>query len=151
MVRRRIERLIETDKDTAEDRRVNNNFISQIVLFGHFVSITKLIIIMSCLSYLFGIAWYIFTSIEYDLALKYAQETGEEQMETFKTYFELVGQDPNKNYITMFYFAFTSLSTVGLGDYHPRSDVERFVGALSLLAGVTITSYVMENITQATR
>lgn len=47
----------------------------------------------------------------------------------------------------MFYFAFTSLSTVGLGDYHPRSDLERAIGAFALLFGVTVTSYVMENIT----
>ena len=41
------------------------------------------------------------------------------------------------------YFAFTSLSTVGFGDYHPRSDLERIVGALVLLFGVAIFSYIM--------
>ena len=106
---------------------------------------------MSCVSYLFGIAWYIFTSIELDTVKQYSLDTGEEEPETFKTFFSLVDQEPAKNYVTMFYFAFTSLSTVGLGDYHPRSDIERLVGALALLCGVTITSYVMENITQATR
>lgn len=51
----------------------------------------------------------------------------------------------------MFYFAFTSLTTVGLGDYHPRSDAERLVGALALLIGVTVTSYVMERLTLTSR
>jgi hypothetical protein len=43
------------------------------------------------------------------------------------------------------YFAFTSLSTVGFGDYHPRGNVERFVTAFILLFGVAIFSYIMGN------
>jgi hypothetical protein len=41
------------------------------------------------------------------------------------------------------YFAFTSLSTVGFGDYHPRGDIERVVGAFLLLFGVAIFSYCL--------
>jgi hypothetical protein len=41
------------------------------------------------------------------------------------------------------YYAFTSLSTVGFGDYHPRSDMERLFCALILLFGVAIFSYIM--------
>lgn len=43
------------------------------------------------------------------------------------------------------YFAFTTLSTVGFGDYHPRSDSERAVCAIILLVGVAIFSYIMGN------
>jgi hypothetical protein len=43
------------------------------------------------------------------------------------------------------YFAFTSLSTVGFGDYAPRGNIERFVGAFILLFGVSIFSYIMGN------
>ena len=41
------------------------------------------------------------------------------------------------------YYAFTSLSTVGFGDYNPRSDEERLVCAFILLFGVAIFSYMM--------
>ena len=41
---------------------------------------------------------------------------------------------------------FTTLSTVGLGDYHPTNDKERVFGALILLFGVLTTSVVMENL-----
>ena len=41
------------------------------------------------------------------------------------------------------YFAFTSLSTVGFGDFNPKSDVERATCAFILLFGVSIFSYVM--------
>ena len=47
--------------------------------------------------------------------------------------------------ITVTYFAFTSLSTVGFGDYAPISNTERLVGAFMLLIGVAVFSYIMGN------
>lgn len=41
------------------------------------------------------------------------------------------------------YFAFTSLSTVGFGDYHPKNSFERLWIALILLSGVATFSYVL--------
>jgi hypothetical protein len=40
---------------------------------------------------------------------------------------------------------FTTLSTVGLGDYHPRSDFERILVSIILFFGVAIFSYIMGN------
>lgn len=50
--------------------------------------------------------------------------------------------------ITTTYFAFTTLSTVGFGDYHPRSDKERLYCAFILLFGVAIFSLIMGKFTQ---
>lgn len=47
----------------------------------------------------------------------------------------------------MTYFAFTTSSTVGLGDLHPRSNSERIIGAIFMLTGASATSYIMENFT----
>lgn len=44
------------------------------------------------------------------------------------------------------YFAITSLSTVGFGDYVPRSNAERAVGSFMLLCGVACFSYIMGNL-----
>ena len=41
------------------------------------------------------------------------------------------------------YFVFTSLSTVGFGDYYPKSDMERLGCAMILFGGVIIFSYIM--------
>jgi len=60
--------------------------------------------------------------------------------------FELDKKSENSVLIALVYFTFTSLSTVGLGDFHPRSNVERMVGALVLLFGVALTSYIMETL-----
>ena len=41
------------------------------------------------------------------------------------------------------YFSFTTLSTVGFGDFHPYSDAERIIGSIILIFGVAIFSYIM--------
>jgi hypothetical protein len=41
------------------------------------------------------------------------------------------------------YFSFTSLTTVGFGDFHPKSDFERIFIAFGLMFGVAIFSYIM--------
>ena len=43
--------------------------------------------------------------------------------------------------ILSMYFALTSLSTTGLGDYYPITSEERILGALLLLFGICVFSY----------
>jgi hypothetical protein len=43
------------------------------------------------------------------------------------------------------YFSFTSLSTVGFGDFHPLNSYERALTAIVLLFGVAVFSIVMGN------
>lgn len=50
-----------------------------------------------------------------------------------------------KQLIVLVYFSFTSLTTVGFGDYHPKSTVERFIIAMAILFGVMIFSFFMGN------
>ena len=44
------------------------------------------------------------------------------------------------------YFAFTTLSTIGLGDYHPVSNTERLVGSFVILIGVAMFSYILSEL-----
>ena len=55
---------------------------------------------------------------------------------------------PTQKLILLMYFAFTSLSTVGFGDFHPISEYERMFCALILLLGVSIFSYIMGEINE---
>ena len=41
------------------------------------------------------------------------------------------------------YFALTTLSTAGLGDYYPVSDIERLVGSIFFLSGVALFSFII--------
>jgi len=63
--------------------------------------------------------------------------------EFFLHYHELTDKSDRDLTIVSMYFAFTSLSTVGFGDFTPRSDYERVLGAIMLLFGVLIFTYVM--------
>lgn len=45
----------------------------------------------------------------------------------------------------LMYFAYTTLSTVGFGDFNPRSDYERLICILVLLLGVAIFGLIMGN------
>ena len=45
--------------------------------------------------------------------------------------------------LTNLYFTFTSLSTVGFGDYYPVNNEERLFASILLLSGVATFSYTM--------
>ena len=65
----------------------------------------------------------------------------------FTFYNEYSLQDEEKTngekLIIVLYFAFTTLSTVGFGDYVPKSELERTITAFILLIGVACFSYIM--------
>ena len=92
-----------------------------------------MIFIILCLSFFVGILWY----------LKVETLMGQE--ENFISTFGLDQKTMFETSVTLTYFMFTSLSTVGLGDLHPRGNTERVIGAFILLFGVMITSFVMQN------
>lgn len=52
---------------------------------------------------------------------------------------------PFRGALTMMYWAFTTLSTVGFGDYYPKSNFERALLSFGFLTGVAIFSYMMSN------
>jgi hypothetical protein len=59
----------------------------------------------------------------------------EEKMNEGSTY----NSDENiRAAIAVSYWGFTTLTTIGLGDYHPRSDYERLLCAVIFLVGVSI-------------
>ena len=68
-----------------------------------------------------------------------------EYPDTFINAFELYKMPTRENALLATYFAFTSLSTVGFGDFYPKDDVERVFCAFMLLIGVAIFSLVMGN------
>ena len=67
----------------------------------------------------------------------------EDQQEYFENYFGFGNHSDFYKGLLAMYYAFTSLSTVGFGDYNPRSDLERVSCAFILMFGVSIFSYIM--------
>lgn len=55
----------------------------------------------------------------------------------------LIDYDGYQKTIIAMYFALTSLSTIGFGDFYPKNNFERLVCSFMLLGGVSIFSYVL--------
>lgn len=46
----------------------------------------------------------------------------------------------------MFYYAITTLSTIGFGDFSPKSTTEKLLGAVILMLGVAVFSIIMNKL-----
>ena len=62
---------------------------------------------------------------------------------TFITNYNFKDKDEVTRYITMVYYTFTTLATVGFGDYHPKADEEKMLACFVFLSGVSVISYLM--------
>jgi len=65
--------------------------------------------------------------------------------EHFLTYYGFSDKTDYEQTLALVYFSFTTLTTVGFGDYNPRSDIERIFTAMGLLFGVMIFAVIMGN------
>lgn len=97
--------------------------------------IIRLIFFAIIITYFVGCSWY-FVSNELNPA---------GTVDTFVKNNGLVGDDVSdyRRVIVSCYFALTTLSTVGYGDYYPISNGERIYSILIMLAGVAFFSYIM--------
>ena len=72
-------------------------------------------------------------------------EDGVEEQEQFTSFYNISpegtwGMDAM---ITLVYFSFTSLTTIGFGDFSPRSNWERLLISFGLVLGVAVFSVIM--------
>ena len=71
-------------------------------------------------SYLLGMSWYIFSDIEQSHPDTFLDSTGE----MFYTEYGLGERSKLEVCSGMIYYAFTTLSTVGFGDFHPKNKIK---------------------------
>lgn len=127
---------------------IDQNKIEECLLIEYFLKIVRLVIIILSISYFFGIFFLVVCEAVFDFQYGITIEdfrSGnlENSPELFLSYFEFNKYTSTQMLVISTYFACTSLSTVGFGDYTPRGNVERFIGAFILLFGVAIFSIVM--------
>ena len=48
--------------------------------------------------------------------------------------------------IKVWYYGLTTLSTIGFGDFSPKSTEEKFIISFAMMLGVTVFSYIMGNL-----
>ena len=125
----------------AEDMFNDHNNIESLMYIGFVGQTLKLVFILLSLSYFGGMLWLIwcdFSShrINEDWEPTFLQEYGLELHADLK-------KRPQEIILTAMYFMLTTLSTVGFGDLHPKSDAERILCIFVFLIGVSSFTFVM--------
>ena len=69
--------------------------------------------------------------------------TDSEDEFTFYNVWGLRDKTDMENVTIVVYFMFTTLSTVGFGDFNPKSEIERTIMTFILLIGVACFSWIM--------
>ena len=128
-----------TNEEIKNDQNKDHARQSLIVLISILLKITRLVIIMICLSYFTGLAWYVFCTY-------FPSPTGHDFLTVYS--FSDMHTTNYSRISSLTYFAFTTLSTVGLGDFHPKQNSERIFCSFIMLFGVMLTSLLMENFSQ---
>lgn len=142
----RLKEIITTDIVTAEDIYGDHNWTHNLVILNFSLKIFKLMVYIFNISYFLGFFWYIFCDEMLPTDI-------ENESNYFITNFDVderheeTDRSNSETGILLVYYMFTSLSTVGFGDFHPRSNAERFFCSIILLFGVAIFSYVMATFT----
>ena len=126
--------MLETNLD------LDQNNINLFFNIRYCLKVFKLFLMIINIAYFIGIVWMIFCQIvqrelqKMDIA---------EPEENFFDYFGIQDASNSRQILISMYFSFTSFSTVGFGDFHPRSNVERLFCSVVLVGGVIIFSYIM--------
>lgn len=142
-----LDHIIANRPDLAENTLLDNNNISRLITINNVLRIFKLVLIILNISYFLGFAWFIVCELSYRFNKDYLASIDPEtnNTETFISEYDMENTPDGRKAIIVVYYAFTSLSTVGFGDYYPKSDFERILCAIILLFGVAIFSYIMGN------
>ena len=128
-----ISRFNQLLKSFFENSSRDERIVAQYMLM-YVYKIFRLIIIAIIITYFVGCFWYLISS-----------ELNGNREDTFVKEFELEEESNFRKLIVSCYFALTTLSTVGYGDYYPVSNLERIFAVLIMLCGVAFFSYIMGN------
>lgn len=95
----------------------------------------RLLIIIVFICYYTGIIAYI--------AFQLSETAFTHQIDWFGPNFGFYEKSTSNKIITMAYFSFTTLSTVGFGDYYPVTSGERIFMIFIMVGGIMCFSYIM--------
>lgn len=117
------------------------------MILSHIIRIFRHIIIIASASYLIGLMWYIVSDLDLNgLLLSHLTDT---EKSNFIYEYNLEVHSVYAVVIELSYYSFTTLSTVGLGDFHPKSNTERVFCSIFMLFGAMTTSIMIESFSQA--
>lgn len=138
-VQSRTRLRMEKDSSIGENVDEDNNSINMLTNIGYLLKIMKLITFIFNFSFFTATIWTVACDILNEKYLSYQDDPDDSFMQTF----EIKDEPDRKKVLVTMYFIFTSLTTTGFGDFHPRSNSERLLSTVMLLIGVSIVSYAM--------
>ena len=131
--RNRLVKQISRNAIIGQDKeRDRTKIMLQIFIVKGF-QVFRLLLFILILSYFMGTLWFIMT--------KHTTDHPDEF--TFYNVNGLADKTDMENVTIVVYFMFTTLSTVGFGDYNPKSEIERVIMTLILIIGVACFSWIM--------
>lgn len=135
-----------TDEKYASDMH-GQNYMGVVLNISYALKIFEWSFIILNLSYIVGIFWLIFTTISIEIYHDGLDDEGKKEIvdDQFITAYSMDTMTLGKQMLIVTYYMFTTMSTVGFGDFHPKSDIERLVCILILVGGVAIFSMIMGN------
>ena len=123
------------DPKKNQDYKENRTFIEARILVNNIAIAFKILFYTILTLYLTGLYWNCFSLIFFSW----------NDFKDVDNYFieHELSQHAAEKIIRSFYFSLTTLSTVGLGDFYPKSDWERMFGAMFILFGVALFSIII--------
>jgi hypothetical protein len=131
------------DPDKANDIMNDHILIVEMIMLKYTLQILKLCVQLFVITAVMGNIIYILIDLmdgmQYDLDYESSDFNIIGAFEFYKL------SEVEKS-IKMTYWTFTTLSTVGFGDIHPRSNFERVMAAIVMLVGVIVFSLVKDRL-----
>lgn len=122
--------------------------ILKALMYVQMYKILRLSLLIFTSSYFLGIVWHIYVvDLESDVYINPndpsygVKPTFATAMLGYPETFE--SQTGIDKLIKVWYFAITTLSTIGFGDFTPVSSIERLLASMILMFGVTVFSFIM--------
>lgn len=150
---RHLNELIKNDLRMANSQDQDNTNLGTFLFISFILKLIKIMIFVSSVCYFFAMAFKFLLDIQNDY-LNFDEYSNDEYSEVieisnpehFSEWSGLKDMNDYEAMIVLVYFSFTSLTTVGFGDFNPRSDTERIFVACGLLFGVSIFSYIVSEL-----
>jgi hypothetical protein len=102
------------------------------------LKIFKLFLMIINVAYFTGVIWIIFCQVSFSMQM-------DPEAEYFYDVYELHSKENFEIALISLYYSFTTLSTIGFGDFHPKDNKERIFCAIIMVGGVMVFSYIMGN------
>lgn len=126
--------------------------IMRVIIIVHTYNLFSIIVVIFTVSYFLGILWLIIIR-DYQNWQNMEMYDVHQRYKTFYTqpgYGFIADQETEYHEITtlikVWYFAITTLSTIGFGDFSPKSVMEKLLGSFILLFGVVVFSIIMSKL-----